>query len=90
MSDEGQKILDTLEDMRGELKDLANTVDELDDVVRGDPGRRLSGLLEDMDLVQEFIVKWDRREYMIRGVVVLLSSSILLSCVSLIVQLFLQ
>lgn len=90
MTEEGKEIIRALEEMKQEIKSLAVTVDELDDVVRGDPGRRLSGLLEDMDLVQEFIVKWDRREYMIRGVVVLLSSSILLSCISLIVQLVIQ
>lgn len=71
------------------LEEMQRTVEELDDVVRGDTGRRIPGLMEDMRTVHDFIVKWDRREYMIRGAFLLLSSNIVLSVLAIIAQVFL-
>ncbi len=69
-----------------ELKELKQTVDrvvdELDimtDLVSGDDARNITGLVKDMVMVREFITKWDKREYLIRGVFLLLSSNLLLT-----------
>ncbi len=66
-----------------ELKETVNrvvdTLDEINDVVRGDEGRNMTGLVRDMVRVQVFIEKWERREYMVRGAFLLLSSNIVLT-----------
>jgi hypothetical protein len=80
--EEFQNVLKTVERME-------NTLDELDDVVRGDVGRRMPGLLEDMKTVHTFIMKWERRELMIRGAFLLLSSNIILTLLAIAAQIFL-
>ena len=80
--EEFQQVLATVER-------IENTLDELDDVVRGDVGRRMPGLLEDMKTVHTFIMKWERRELMIRGAFLLLSSNIILTLLAIAAQIFL-
>lgn len=80
--EEFQSVLQT-------VKRIEDTLDELDDVVRGDAGRRMPGLLEDMKIVHTFIMKWERREYMIRGAFLLLSSNIILTLMAIGAQIFL-
>lgn len=74
---------------REEYDEFRNVIDEIDDVVRGDTGRRMPGLLEDMKIVHTFIMKWERREYMIRGAFLLLSSNIVLTLLAIGAQVFL-
>jgi hypothetical protein len=72
----------TLEDWKQALEawhKVENTVNELDDVVRGDPARNIRGLIRDMEVVNAFILKWEKREYAIRLVMGLLSANILLT-----------
>lgn len=76
------RVLETVERME-------DTLDELDDVVRGDAGRRMPGLLEDMKTVHTFIMKWEKREYMIRGAFLLLSSNLILTLLAILAQVFL-
>jgi hypothetical protein len=80
--EEFQQVLETVERME-------RTVDEIDDVVRGDVGRRMPGLLEDMKTVHTFILKWEKRELMIRGAFLLLSSNIILTLLAIAAQIFL-
>lgn len=86
MNEENREVLEAIERIQITLQELVKTVDEIDDVVRGDEGRRLPGLLEDMDLVQQFVLKWDRREYMLRGALILVTSNIFLTVLALIGQ----
>jgi hypothetical protein len=81
--EEFQQVLRTVER-------IEDTLDELDDVVRGDVGRRMPGLLEDMKTVHTFIMKWERRELMIRGAFLLLSSNIILTILAIAAQIFLS
>ncbi len=76
------------ERVKATLERIEDTIDELDDVVRGDAGRRMPGLLEDMKIVHTFIMKWERREYMIRGAFLLLSSNIVLTLLAIGAQIF--
>lgn len=75
--------------IKATLEHMEDTLDELDDVVRGDAGRRMPGLLEDMKTVHTFIMKWEKREYMIRGAFLLLSSNLILTLLAIVAQVFL-
>lgn len=61
------------------LDEVKNQSDILDDLVRGDNDRNINGLQRDMLLVEQFIDKWEKREYMVRGAFLLVSSNIVLT-----------
>ncbi len=67
---------------------VRDTVDELDDVVRGDSGRNIRGLIKDMEVVNAFILKWEKREYAIRLVLGLLSANLVVTALAIVAQFF--
>jgi hypothetical protein len=56
---------------------------ELDDAVFGDDRQGRDGLIKDMKVVHAFILRWDKREYAVRAVVLLLGSNLVLTLLSL-------
>lgn len=87
--EEFRQALTAIERMQQEIEEVTVTTDELDDILRGDEGRRMPGLLEDMKTVHTFIMKWERRELMMRGAFLLLSSNLVLTLLAIAAQVFL-
>lgn len=85
-----EEALKKLDHTLEELETLRDKVDELDDVVQGDQRRGINGMINDMKDVRAFMETWNKREYMVRGIVLLLSSNIVLGILGLALQLVSQ
>jgi hypothetical protein len=62
---------------------IERQLDGLDDAVFGDDRQGRDGLIKDMKVVHAFILKWEKREYTIRAVILLLSSNLVLTLLTL-------
>lgn len=64
--------IETLNRIEQEVKDLA-------DAVYGNDREGRDGLIKDMKVVHVFILKWDKREYLVRWIALLLGSNLFLT-----------
>jgi hypothetical protein len=73
---EKQQLLEAVDRIESQLE-------QLDDAVFGDERQGRDGLIRDMKVVHAFILKWDKREYTVRAIILLLSSNLILTLLTL-------
>jgi hypothetical protein len=71
------------EQVIGAVTRIEKQINDLDDAVFGDDRQGRDGLIRDMKVVHAFILKWEKREYTIRAVILLLSSNLVLTLLTL-------
>jgi hypothetical protein len=70
------------------LVDAWGAIQRIEQAVFGDKHINHKGLVEDMAVVKEFMLKWDKREYAWRMVFAVLGSNIILTVLTLVVTLW--
>lgn len=66
------------------LRNIERGISDLDDAVFGDDRQGREGLIRDMKVVHAFILKWEKREYTVRAVFILLTSNLVITILTLI------
>ena len=87
---EVQLVREAINRVENHLSRIDNTVGELEDIVIGDERRNMQGMIKDITLIKLFVEKWERREYLARGIVLLLGSNLVLTLITLAATFFLQ
>jgi hypothetical protein len=77
-------------DSKGEptLLEAWAAVQRIEQAVFGDTRINHAGLVEDMKLVKEFMLKWDKREYAWKLIFTVMGSNLLLTILSVVLSLW--